>query len=121
MHEKYLKSILPTFKPGGSEHYQGFKSFKIHKDDRLMMDSLVQHQDKDTDEVGIIKRIDGSFELMNELQFTQLMRGRGGTTRDIELIQSFVRPKRQGDCMLMTKFIKGDPIANKNLYDKASN
>jgi hypothetical protein len=58
------------------------------------MDSLVQHQSRDTDEVCLIKRLDGSFELMNEMQFINLMRNRGGTTSDIELIQSFIRPKR---------------------------
>lgn len=61
VHEKYLKAILPPFKAGGSDIHEGFKSFRIHKDSKLMMDSLVQHQTKDTDEVCLIKRLDGSF------------------------------------------------------------
>jgi hypothetical protein len=61
IHEKYLQSILPLFKPGGTEKQKGFIYMKIHKDNRQMMDSLVQHQNRDTDEVCLIRRLGGSF------------------------------------------------------------
>jgi hypothetical protein len=61
VHERYVRSILPVFKPGGTEKQKGFVYLKIHKDNRQMMDSLVQHQSKDTDEVCLIRRLDGSF------------------------------------------------------------
>lgn len=41
-----------------------------------MMDSLVQHQNKDTDEVCLVKRLDGGFELLNEIQFISIMKNK---------------------------------------------
>jgi|JI9StandDraft_2_1071091.scaffolds.fasta_scaffold368511_2 hypothetical protein len=61
VHEKYLQSLLPVFKPGGTDKQKGFRYMRIHKDNRLMMDSLVKHQNNDTDEVCLIRRLDGTF------------------------------------------------------------
>lgn len=85
-----------------------------------MMDSLVQHQNKDTDEVCLIKRIGGSFELMNEIQFMNLMRNRGGITTDIELIQSFIRPKRLAESLIYSEYAVWDLIEKKHLFERAS-
>lgn len=118
VHEKYVQSVLPAFRAGASDQQKGIRHLRVHKDDRLMMNSLVKHQDNSTDEVCLVRRLDGNFELMNEAQFVTLMTGKN-TTSDIELIQSYVRPKHESNCMIHTFFDIRDKIANKLLYERA--
>jgi len=52
---------------------------------------------------------------MNESQFVTLMGGRG-TTSDIELIQSYIRPKSESNCMIHSYFDCTEKVANRLLY-----
>lgn len=48
------------------------------------------------------------------------MRNRGGTTSDIELIQSFIRPKKLAESLIYSEYESWELIKNKPLYERAS-
>ncbi len=40
IHEKYIPTVIPSFKPGGTYKHSGFKNIRIHKNDMLLLNPL---------------------------------------------------------------------------------
>jgi hypothetical protein len=66
MHEKYTETLYPSFKVGGTSIHKGFKNFRIHKNDKLLLNPLESHRIKNTDEICLIYYSDQHCKLMND-------------------------------------------------------